>query len=243
MPLVLSIYDKCCRDSGFSNEWRPSIREVLWIGRLHKIIEFYKATSLLPDVREEVIHRLNQKQKWPEELGEHPKTSELALAWDIKGRDISLEDIVLEWAYKYSGYEEMSEIEGELYDIRELDGYMMTDVYEFYGDRRSDFIAQIEEEYGVDTDKLEALNLSLGDIEQAAIQFKFQSRIFYVPKTEVSIIKELKELEIACWGWNDGLLYLKPNKDAPSELLRKLEKYEVNIKKEAQNEGTHNQEI
>ena len=29
MPLVVSIYDKCARDSNFSEKWMPSIREVL----------------------------------------------------------------------------------------------------------------------------------------------------------------------------------------------------------------------
>lgn len=174
IPLVVSIYEKClCEDT--SGDWSISIREALWIGQLHKIIELYKARHVLPDVRDAVMHEVIHKRAVPTgPEGEEPTLEELALAWGIKGQEIPLEDIVLEWAYTYSQYEIMSENEGKPFDSSEVDGYMMSDVYEFYGDRRDDYIEEIAEKYGVDEDKLRDPNLSIRDIGQIALSDKLK---------------------------------------------------------------------
>jgi len=236
IPLVVAIYDKCLMEGNNSEGWNLTIREALWIGRLHKIIELYKPRHLLPGVRDAVLDFLYEKREWPTELGKHPTTQELAEAWELKGKEIPLEDIVLEWAYKYSQYEEISEIEGEPFDSHELDFDIIRDVYEYYGDRRDDFIEQIAEDYGVDANKLRALNLSIEDIEQAALRSsESQCRIFYVPNAEMSkMAEELRELGIG--GFRGNLVFLEPNKDVPDKLLHKLDKYEVEFSKEAQNE-------
>jgi len=236
IPLVASIYDKCLMEGNWTEEWNLTIREALWIGRLHKIIELHKPRHLLPDVRDAVTHFIIKQREWPTELGEHPTNQELAEAWGLKGKEIPLEDIVLEWAYTYSQYEEMSEIEGEPFDSNELDFHILRDVYEYYGDRRNDFIEQIAEDYGVDANKLEALNLSIEDIKQAALRSSEpQCRIFYVPDAEMSkMAEELRELKIG--GFRGNLVFLEPNKDVPDKLLHKLDKYEVEFSKEAQNE-------
>ena len=239
IPLVASIYEKCLMEGNNSERWNLTIREALWIGRLHKIIELYKPKHLLPDVRDAVVDFIIKHREWPTELGEHPTNRELAEAWGLKGKEIPLEDIVLEWAYVYSQYEEMSEIEGEPFDSHELDFGILKDVYEYYGERLNDFMEQIAEDYGVDTEKLEALNLSIEDIEQAAVRSSEpQCRIFYVPKAEMNkMAKELRELKIG--GFRGNLVFLEANKDIHDKLLHKLEKHEVKISKEAQNERKH----
>ena len=190
-------------------------------------------------MREEILRRLTHKQKWPDKLGQNPTGHELAEAWGLKGKEIPLEDIVLEWAYTFSQYEIMSEINGESFDSTELDHYIMLHVYEFHGDRRSDFIGHIEEKYGVNTYRLQDLNMTLGDIEQAAIHCsKSQCRIFYLPDAEMSkVAKQLRELKIG--GFRGNLVYLEPNKNIPDALFRKLENCEVSIREEAQNERSH----
>ena len=147
-----------------------------------------------------------------------------------------MEDIVLEWAYTFSQYEIMSEINGESFDSTELDHYIMLHVYEFHGDRRSDFIGHIEEKYGVNTYRLQDLNMTLGDIEQAAIHCsKSQCRIFYLPDARMSkVAEQVVKLKIGCFG--DDLVIVEPNKNIPDKLLRKLESYEINIREEEQNE-------
>ena len=174
IPLIVSIYEKCLMEDA-SGDWLFSIREALWIGRLHKIIELYQPRHILPDVRDAIQEAIIKGREMPTELEKkNPTNQELALAWGIEGKEIPLEDIVLEWAYTYSQYEIMSEIKGEPFDSGELDGYMMIDVYEFYGDRRNDFIEQIAEKYGVDEDKLRDPNLSIGDIGQIALSDKLK---------------------------------------------------------------------
>ena len=149
LPIVMNIYNKCLvEDDEFT------IREALWVGRLHKIIELYERGCMLPDVREAIIS------------GRSPNS--------IKGEKIEFEDLVLDWAYKYASYERISEIEGESFDSSELDWYVMINIYEFYGDRRSDAISEIAEEYGADWDKLMALNLPIGKTKEAARSGKYQ---------------------------------------------------------------------
>jgi len=237
IPLVVSIYEKCEIEGNFSPNWNLTIREALWIGRLHKIIELYKPRHLLPDVRDAVLHFIIKEREWPTELGKDPTSWELAEAWGLKGKEIPLEDIVLEWAYQYSQYEIYSEIEGKPFDSNEfqLDVDMQRDVYACYGERRDDFIGQIEEDYGVYSYNLAALNLSIlsiGDIEQVALKLSEspQCRIFYVPDAEMSkMAEELRELKMG--GFRGNLVFLEPNKDIPDKLLHKLEKYEVKISK------------
>lgn len=241
IPLVVSIYEKCLMEDA-PREWFPSIREALWTGRLHKIIELYQPRHILPDVRDAIQEAIIGGRERPIELKEkNPTNQELALAWGLKGKEIPLEDIVLEWAYTYSQYEIMSEIEGKPFDSGELDGYMMIDVYEFYGDRRNDFIGQIAEKYGVDEDKLRDLNLPIGVIERAAaISGKYEYRLFNVPVTEKSKIfskEELEELEVV--GMQNGLVYMVAKKDASDRLLHKLMKHQIYYSREAQNERIH----
>lgn len=174
IPLVVSIYEKCLLEDA-SGDWLFSIREALWIGRLHKIIEMYKPKHILPDVRDAVMHEVIHKRAVPTRPeGEEPTLEELALAWGIEGKEIPLEDIILEWAYTYSQYEILSEDEGKPFDSGELDGYMMSNVYEFYGDRRDDYIEQMAEKYDVDEDKLRDPNLSIGDVGQIALKEKIE---------------------------------------------------------------------
>ena len=156
MPLVISIYEKCLLEAT-SERWLFSIREALWVGRLHKIIELHHSRHILPlpNAQEEAL-RLK--------LGHRPEGYQ----------KIKLEDLVLEWAYVFAGYEILSETEGESFDSRELDGYMMANVFDYYGERREDFIEEIAEEYGADEVKLRVLNLSIGDIERAAMSGKYK---------------------------------------------------------------------
>lgn len=95
----------------------------------------------------------------------------------LKGKEIPLEDIVLDWAYTYANWEIYHETEEEPFNSSELDVDMMGDVYEYYGERRNDFIDQIAEDYGVDEDKYKKLkdpNLSIRDIEQIALSDKLK---------------------------------------------------------------------
>lgn len=186
---VVSIYEKCLLEAA-SEDWLLSIREALWIGRLHKIIELYQPEHILPDVRDAIQEAIISGRELPIELkGGNPTNQELASAWGLKGKEIPFEDLVLEWAYTYSQYEIISEIEGKPFGSRELDIYIMANVYEFYGDRRNDFIEQIAEKYDVDEDKLVALNLSIGDIERAAMSGKYQKEA----KNERSHNQEVQE--------------------------------------------------
>ena len=246
IPLVLSIYEKCAMESNCSDDWMPTIREVLWVARLHKIVEFYKPKHVLPDVRDIISDKIwlatGEERQILDKLKAEGKTSnqEIAEALGIEGKEIPLEDIVLEWASKYASYEELSEIDGEPFDSMEsqLDADIVRDVYTWYGERRQCFIAQIEEDYGLDAAKLEDLNLSIADIEQVVIRLfesKCENRVFYLPPAEMSkMAKELRELKVG--GFRGNLVFLEANNDIHKKLLPKLEKHEVNLKGEVQNE-------
>ncbi|MFC1965707.1 hypothetical protein ACFLWI_02000 [Chloroflexota bacterium] len=220
IPIVVSIYEKCFMENLIvgcqSDDWLLSVREALWIGRLHKIIELYKPRHVLPDVRDAVFHRVIHPTKAEQEMlneleAKNKATNqELALVWGIKGKEIPIEDIVLEWAFTYSISEELSEIEGEPFDSSELDYNMMRDLYEYWGDRREEFIENIAETYGIDEYELrENPNLSIGDILKFAASHS--SRI--QPRDEALLAKYYEKY------------------------------YEKDVKKkEAQNERPHNQE-
>jgi hypothetical protein len=174
IPLVALIHDKCLSED--SEEWVLTIREALWIGRLHKIIEICKSEHLQQQVIEELHKGYSTARKIPLIEGREPTEKDLALAWGIKGKEILLEDIVLDWAYIYSTFESMSEIDNELFDTRDLDTDLMRNVYEAHEERRSDFIMRIARKYGVDVDKLIYPELSVGQIKHIAISTAIESR-------------------------------------------------------------------
>ncbi len=154
LPTVMSIRRKCAIQGG---DYDLTIREALWIGRLHKIIELYQPGHIPPDVR-----HILMSGKWKDPEG----------AWPISKIQPSLltEDLILDCAYYYSKMELLSEIEGESFDSGELDTAVMDDVYEFYGERRRDAISLIAERYGADENKLMKLNLSIQETEYAAMR-------------------------------------------------------------------------
>jgi hypothetical protein len=180
IPIVISIYDKCwyetCLIGCDMEDWLLTVREALWIGRLHKIIELYKPRHVLPDVRDAIIdiifNATNEEREMLNELKAKNKATnhELASLFGLKGKEIPIEDIVLEWASTYSDYEELSEIEGEPFDSSELDNNMVGDVYEYWGDRRDGIIEKIAEKHGIDENILrENSTLSMGDILRIAV--------------------------------------------------------------------------
>ncbi len=95
IPLLVSIYEQCWSEDA-SGEWLFSIREALWIARLHKMIELYlpKHSLPLPNTKDEAL-RL--------ELGQRPAGYQI----------MRVEDLVLDWAYTYSQYQIMSELDWE----------------------------------------------------------------------------------------------------------------------------------
>lgn len=157
LPTVMSIREKCAIQGG---DYDLTIREALWIGRLHKIIELYQPRHIPPDVR-----HILMSGKWENQD-----------AWPISKIPPKLltEDLVLDCAYYYAKMELLSEIEGESFDSGELDTAVMDDIYEFYGERRRDAISLIAEEYGADEDKLMALNLTIQETRYAAVRLKIK---------------------------------------------------------------------
>jgi len=150
IPLVSSIYEKCLI-AGLSTEWLLSIREALWIGRLYKILEIYHSRHILPRSSAEEEALLIK-------LGHLPKAYQ----------KIKLEDLILDWAYAYSGWEELSEINGEsLFNSDEIDGELMNSIFSYYGERRRDFIDDMVEKYDIDDDEYKELqSMPLDDIQR-----------------------------------------------------------------------------
>lgn len=143
IPTVISIFEKCDQDSGFFDEWMPSIREMLWVGRLHKIIEIYHSKC---------IRRI---QGWKEEeREEHRRRGGYPPQWYEK---IKLEDLILNWAYKYSENEVMIEQEDEFkpdgIGLPEDQHYIMIDVFDDCDYRLWAFIETLADKYGIDEDK------------------------------------------------------------------------------------------
>lgn len=171
LPVVISVYKKCMLEE----EPELTIREALWIGRLYRIIELYQPRSIPPDVED-----MLKSGQW------HDKN-----AWPVSKVKPKIEpkDLVLDWAYTYANWEIISEIEGKPFDSGELDSYIMVNVYEFYGDRRSAAISEIAEEYDADEDKLMALNLPIGKTKEAAKSGKYKKEA----KNERSHNQEVQE--------------------------------------------------
>jgi hypothetical protein len=156
IPLVISIYNKCYLESegSYTGAWMPSIREMLWVGRLHKIIEIYHSKC---------IRRI---QGWTEEEREKYR---LRIGYPPQWyQQIKLEDVILNWAYRYSENEIVKEDLGWTHDPRNFDSFIMSNPFDDYDYRRNAYIERIAEYYGIDEDKLRDPNLSIGDIEQIA---------------------------------------------------------------------------
>lgn len=140
LPLVISSYEKCLLEA-VSDEWKLSIREALWIGRLYNILEIYHSRHIIPspNAKEEALLL---------ETGYRPKGYQ----------SIKLEDLILDWAYAYASWEELREVEGDLlFDSDELDGHLMHSIFSYYGERRRDFIDDMTEKYDIDDKKYREL--------------------------------------------------------------------------------------
>lgn len=219
LPLVISTYEKCLLEA-FSEDWKVSIREALWIGRLYKILEIYHARHVIP-------FRNAEEEALVLKLGHRPEGYQ----------GTKLEDVILDWAYTYAGYEELSEIEGEpLFDSGELDGYLMSNVFDYYGERRADAIYSIAEQYDADQYILEQLKLPIGDIELIADFFgKREFRTFAVPEAEMNkICDEEQDFKRLRLGIRDDLVIMALGEDASERVLGKLANYQTFYSKEAQ---------
>ncbi|MDX9798705.1 MAG: hypothetical protein RBT05_07600 [Bacteroidales bacterium] len=183
MPILISIHEKCflefCLLGCDSEEWFLTTREALWIVRLHKIIEYYKSLHVLPDVRDEIMHRIihatDEERKILDELEKKNMATNwhLASMWGIKGEEMPIEDTILDWASTFASYEETCEIEGQPFVSTEyqLDQDMMRNIYDRCGDRLEELYEPIAEEYGVDEMKLrEKRHYRIGDIFESALR-------------------------------------------------------------------------
>ncbi len=161
LPMVMSIWER--RITQDDTDEYLTIREALWVARLYKLIELYKPRHVPPDVRDALQSRgWKAENSWP--------VSELA-------REITVENLVDDYASTYAGYEQLSEMEGEPFYSSELDLHIYSDVYEYWGERRGDAINNIVVDYGLtysDYYKLLTLNLPISEIEEIVKSGKYK---------------------------------------------------------------------
>ncbi len=161
LPMVMSICVR--RIMQYDDDDFLTIREALWVARLYKLIELNKPKHIPPDVQDAIRSRdWKDENSWP--------LSELA-------SEITVEDLVDDYAWAYAQYEILSEIEGEPFYSSELDVHISSDVYEYWGERRGDAIYNIVVDYGLDHFdyyKLLTLNLPISDIEEFVKSGKYK---------------------------------------------------------------------
>jgi len=148
LPMVMSLYAKCIGESGGGinyEYWCLSAREALWVARLYKVIEFY-------------YHK--QMDYWADP-GNAALETELRRTGHLPAnyREISLEDVILDWAYIMAGEEEYRELADEPDAGEEHGAHIISNIFEYHGERRRDFIYQMGEEYDIDDDKYQELEL------------------------------------------------------------------------------------
>jgi hypothetical protein len=119
VPLVMSILEEI--------EYL-TIREVLWIGRLYKVVESYQSKHL---TQGEIPTPMFP---WHYPVPSDPVYSERALE---ARRSTELKDLVGPWAHLYASAEMLSEMQGESFNSEELDFELKTDVYNAAGEWRT----------------------------------------------------------------------------------------------------------
>lgn len=154
LPVVMSLHEKCILEScgGITTEyWCLSIREALWIARLYKVVEFY-------------YHKHMRRWADPdsaEELAELIQTYHVPANY----REISLEDVILDWAYIMALEEESRELADEPDAGEERGEFMIGNVFREHGIRRREFIEEMANEYSIDDDKYQELqSMSMKDV-------------------------------------------------------------------------------
>jgi hypothetical protein len=179
LPIVMSIWER--RLMQLDADEYLTIREALWVARLYKLIELNKPKHIPPDVRDYISDYVIKNRKEPDSL----PVSELA-------HEITVEDLVEDWASTYAGYEQLSEMEGEPFDSYELDTHICLDVYEYWGERRGNEIEGIAADYGLDRSdyyKLLTLNLPISEIEDIVKSWKYKKEV----KNERAHNQEIQE--------------------------------------------------
>jgi hypothetical protein len=134
IPYVLSSDERCWHEAithedkyhRWVEENFLTVREALWISRLYKVLEFSLSKYLL---------RLKD-----------PKEGPLLLSMDMPPegyQNITVKDIILDWAYTFAQEEKCREIDGDDDNIyRERAGHIIVAPFEVYGERQE----EIEEE-------------------------------------------------------------------------------------------------
>ena len=92
-------------------------------------------------------------------------------------REITVEDLVDDYAFAYAQYEMLSEMDGEPFDSSALDLHIYSDVYEYWGERRGNEIEGICADYGLDRSdhyKLLTLDLPISEIEEIVKSGKYK---------------------------------------------------------------------
>ena len=135
-------------------------------------------------------------------------------AWPVSelAREITVEDLVDDYASVYAGYEQLSEMESEPFDSHELDHCILGHIYDYWGERRGEAIGNISGDYS-ELYKLRTLNLPISEIEELVKSSKYKSSLS---------ISEIKELAIS------------EKKEKLSEKLQKEVQNERSYSKEVQ---------
>lgn len=166
LPVVASILEKCVAASGGGphyDYWCLTIREALWVARLYKVIEFYYYRTM---------------ERWAnpanaELLAELVRTHRVPANY----REISLEDVILDWAYAMANEEESAELSDDPSDRENIGDYIIGNIFEYHDERRRDFIDGTAEEYGIHGDKRQELeSMPIKDVH-AFFQQQFSQQL------------------------------------------------------------------
>lgn len=223
LQLVMSTCLKCIVDVRFglhSELWQLTVREALWIARLYKVVEFYHQKQMA-----ECTDPSNTELE-----AELVRTGHLPQNY----REIKVEDILLDWAYVMAGNEEFREIEGESLEPEEIGLHIVGNVFEYYGERRRDFVNELENWYEVDLHIFDPSSLSIADIEGILLKVLAKDRephldVVYMPRTEMSKLREVLDIDSAV-QFND-MVFVPVKKDADVRHFSKLAGYKVDLGK------------
>lgn len=227
LPLVMSIWEKCVMELGLgghhSELWCLTVREALWIARLHKVLEFYH--------RKQVAH-------WEDPINADRK-EEAIQSGDLPENylDIKFEDILRDWAYTVASAEEYSEIEGVPFNEGEFDVHMTSSVFEYCGFRRDYFVQSIAQLYGIAPDMLSDPALSIGDIELAALKAFVKSesiQLLYIPSHKMDEVlpkvrRAFDDMAKIARGDSSVTIVTMVNKDASYESSGDWQGYKVDV--------------
>jgi hypothetical protein len=182
LPAVMSV----CKRRWKLYDESLTIREALWVARIYKLIEQGRVESIPPDVNDALIHTYIETNKEPD-------------SWPVSkiAHEISLEALLDDWASTYAGYEQLAEDDGEPFDSSELDGYTVSRVYEYWGERREDEISDICVDYGLlkrgDFYKLLTLDYPISDIREFVKSGRYKSSMSIPEMKEILKSEEFEE--------------------------------------------------